>query len=102
MEYILNSVDACDINIHSGDDYSPIILAILFGDIEIVDLLISKNVELKRKIYRPGKPIDGLNSLEFATLLESKADTEEKKNIYSSIIRILQEKIQKDIHQSQY
>jgi ankyrin repeat protein len=63
----------------------PINMAILFGDEEVVLLLINNNAKMDLKINRKGKEIDGMTPFEFANFLAEKEQDNDKKEISKPI-----------------
>lgn len=51
---------------------TPLLSAILFADLEIIQFLIDAGADAKAEVVAPGRNSDGLNSLAFAHLLNSK------------------------------
>lgn len=100
FEYLLDSIKSCDINYTKDGEYPPIITAIFFANIKVVNVLAANNANLEKEIQRPGKSIDGLKPLEFAKLLESKEKEKEKIIAYREIIKIIQEKLKIESHSS--
>ncbi|MGI9220437.1 MAG: hypothetical protein ACR2QS_05310 [Woeseiaceae bacterium] len=66
------------------DGYMPIHLAILSGDIEVVELLLEHDVDLDATISNPGRAHHGMDSFEFAELL-LKESSPAREQIYEAL-----------------
>jgi ankyrin repeat protein len=60
-----------DIDAYS-ESYTPLLLAILHCDLEIVQLLAEAGANPELRFMKPGSPADKMNALEFAAYLQTK------------------------------
>lgn len=76
----------CDPNVVSSDQpISPLHSAILFRDSETVLTLLKSGARPSIRAVRPGKAIDGMDALEFALHLKSKAKDRDTQHAYAEI-----------------
>lgn len=52
--------------------YTPLLLAVLLCDLDIVQLLANAGADPELRIKKPGSPSDEMNAFEFAALLQTK------------------------------
>ena len=71
----------CPVNEADEQGLTPLNAAILFNEPALVELLLSKGADPDKKILRPGKITDGMNSYEFADMLAEKDDGKDRQRI---------------------
>lgn len=87
LDYVL---EKCDPNIFDSDQpLSPLQTAILHKEMVATHRLLKAGANHKLVITRPGKPIDGMNALQFAQHLESKAAESAAKKEYGEIAELI-------------
>lgn len=71
-------------------DWSPLMASITLRHKDLVGLFLNSNASTYRKLVKPGKPIDGMNALEYSRYLEAKATDRVSQQAYGEISRIIE------------
>jgi hypothetical protein len=72
------------------NDYSPLNSAIAKKEVDIVEVLLRREVATNVVLKHPKKPIDGMNSAQFARFLEAKTKNEDSRSTYKKIAEMIE------------
>lgn len=90
LSYLEDALHQCDPNLKSADqNYPPLFYAIFLKHPDLVSLLLRFGAKVDLRISNPGKPTDGMNALEFARLLETRARDDPTRKSYAKIAALI-------------
>ena len=71
----------CSVNAFDKEGMTPLHLAVLYNQPELVKFLLENNAEQRKKIIRPGGIVNGMQPLKFARFLHASNDSQQLKDI---------------------
>jgi len=80
--YIIRLIkQGCSVDVLDEEGMTPLHSAVLFNQPDLVKFLLENGADMRKKISRPGKRVDGMQPLKFAKFLFASNDNQKLKDI---------------------
>jgi thiamine monophosphate kinase len=85
------AVSLCNVNATAEGDVMPhLFTAIFYGQPDAVQLLLKAGAKPDMQLSVPGKPVDGLNALQYAKRRLEKPENQANQQAYTEVVEMLQ------------